>query len=111
MEDPHEELDPQERGAGTLVSVVFSSVARGVAELDCVSESGPGAGWPFTMRLGLPGHAAWAAAAERMLARWAERGTVVLVEVRVTHRPPRIRLSDGENAVLLDVTAAGSVFR
>lgn len=111
MEDPRDELDPQERGAGTLVSVVFSSVVRGVVELDCLAESGPGAGWPFTMRLGLPAHATWAAAAERMLARWAERSAVVLVEVRVTHRPARIRLSDGETSVLLDVTAAGSVFR
>lgn len=111
MEGPHDELDPERRGTGTLVSVVFTSVTRGVVELDCVAESGPGAGWPFTMWLGLPAHATWAAAAERMLARWADDGTVVLVEVRVTRRPAQIRMSDGSTSVLLDVTAAGSVFR
>lgn len=92
------------------VELVFCSTASNIVELDCRAVSGPGAGWPFSMRLGLPGHAAWSAAAERMLTRWAGESAVVSVEVKGGRRTAQVRLSDGAAAVLLDAVAAGSVF-
>lgn len=100
-------------GAATcaLVELLFCSVSRNVVVLDCRAASGPGDGWPFVMRLGLPAHGAWSAAAERMLMRWAAQSAVVSVEIRAGQRPVRVRLFDDDAAVLLDATAAGPVFR
>jgi len=97
-------------GDAAAVEVLFCSTSRNVVQLDCRAAAGAGAGWPFMMRLGLPPHAAWSAAAERVLMRWAEQSTIVSMEIRVGHALGRVRLSDGEAAVLLEVTGAGSVF-
>jgi hypothetical protein len=92
------------------VELVFCSTAANIVELDCRAMSGPGAGWPFSMRLGLPGHAAWSAAAERMLTRWAGQSAVLSVEIKGGRHTAQVRLSDGVAAVLLDAAAAGTVF-
>lgn len=97
-------------GDSGAVEVLFCSTSRNVVQLDCRAAAGAGAGWPFMMRLGLPAHAAWSAAAERALMRWADRSAIVLMEIRVGHGQGMVRLSDGEAAVLLEVTGAGSVF-
>lgn len=99
----------EDRGSA-LVEIVFCSTTRGVVRLDCVIATGPGAGWPFSVEVGLPAHPALAAAAERMLTRWSDQGVAVSLGVRPHRRPAGVRLSDGTAAILLDVAGAGSVF-
>ncbi len=96
---------------GTAVEIVFCSTARNIVELDCRTVGGARPGWPFFMRLGLPGQAPWSAAAERMLIRWAGEGAIVTVDLRAGRRPAKVRLSHGDAAVVLDAMAPGAVFR
>lgn len=98
-------------GVEACVEIVFCSTSRGVVELDCRTVSGTCDGWPFLMRLGLPAHAAWSAAAERMLGRWADEGAIVTVDLRAGRRPPKVRISHGDAAVVLDAVAPGAAFR
>lgn len=96
---------------GSAVEIVFCSTSRNIVELDCRTVGGARPGWPFFMRLGLPSHAPWSAAAERMLVRWAAEGAIVTVDLRTVRRPAKVRLSHGDAAVILDAMAPGAVFR
>ncbi len=98
-------------GVDAAVELVFCSTSHNVVELDCRTVSGPCDGWPFTMRLGLPQHAAWSAAAERMLTRWAEEGAVVTIDLRAARRPATVRIAYGDAAVVLDAVAPGAAYR
>lgn len=110
--DDHEgQLEAPVDGVQSAVEIVFCTTARNVVELDCRTVDGPSPGWPFLMRLGLPTHAAWAAATERMLERWAAESAVVTITVRAGGRPATVRIARGDAAVVLDAVAPGAAFR
>ena len=83
--------------------IVFCSMAGARARLDCVSESDDTFGWPFTIVVDVPGTAEWSALAASMLGRWTSEARVVELQLDVDRTPHRLRISDGVNAMRLDL--------
>ena len=102
MGSVHHDDGPQAQIAA--VEVLLCSRADGLMELDCVTAHGSEAGWPCTLRVGLPVGEPWSSAAERALVRWATEGVVVSVELRHGWGPSKVRLSAGGTAILLELS-------
>jgi len=83
--------------------IVFCSMAAGRAQLDCVSESEGTRGWPFSLVLDVPEGAEWATMAARLLGLWMYDARAIAIRLEPNRRTARVRMSDGENAVRLDL--------
>ena len=87
--------------------IVFCAVAGGRAHLDLVSETDGTRGWPFTLVLDLPQAAEWATMAARLLGRWSDDGKGIAIRLEPHRETARVRMSDGESAVRLDLLDVG----
>ena len=83
--------------------IVFCALAGGTAHLDCLSESEGTRGWPFTLVLDMPESAEWSAMAARLLHRWADNAHGIVIRLEPHRGTARVRMSDGESAVRLDL--------
>ena len=83
--------------------IVFCSMSDSTAHLDCVSQSPGTWGWPFSMVVEIPEGVEWAAAAAAMLGRWTSAARPIELQLLQDQPPYRARLSDGLNAMRLDV--------
>jgi len=83
--------------------IVFSSMVNSRVRLDCVSESANTLGWPFTMVVDIPDTGEWSSLAPSMLGRWTSDARPLELQVDVDRSPFRVRISDGVNAMRLDL--------
>jgi len=83
--------------------IVFSALAGGTVQLDCVSESDGTRGWPFTLLLDMPAATEWSTMAGRLLARWTDDATGITIHLETSRGADRVRISDGASAVRLDL--------
>ena len=83
--------------------IVFCTQAAGTAHLDCVSESAETSGWPFTLVVDIPEGAEWSKMASRLLSRWTNEARGLALRLEANRNRARVRMSDGECAVRLDL--------
>jgi len=89
--------------------IVFCALAGGTAHLDCVSDAGGTRGWPFALVLDLPIASEWSTMAARLLGRWTDDATGVAIRLEPSRERARVRMSDGVNAVRLDLLEVSSI--
>lgn len=83
--------------------ILFCSMSQAAAHLDCISESSETFGWPFALVASIPPGVEWSAAAAGLIGRWTRDNVPVEIQLEGDHTPFRVRISDGLNAVRLDV--------
>ena len=83
--------------------LVFCSMAGSTVHLDCLSETEGTQGWPFTLVVHVPAGAEWSTIAARTLGRWTSDATPLDLQLETNRSPERLRISDGQNALRLDV--------
>ena len=87
----------------TGAHIVFCSMTGSTVHLDCISTSEAARWWPFTLVVEVPAGADWASVAARTLGRWSAESVALELRVESTRTPNRIRISDGTNALRLDL--------
>lgn len=83
--------------------LVFCSMSGSTVHLDFVSDSDGTRGWPFTLVVDVPMGAEWSAIAARTLGRWTAEGRELGLKVETRQSSDRLRISDGQNALRLDI--------
>jgi hypothetical protein len=68
-----------------------------------VSDTHETRGWPFTLVVDVPMGAEWSAIAARTLGRWTAEARELGLHLEAKRSPERLRISDGRNALRLDV--------
>jgi hypothetical protein len=78
-------------------------MAGNTVHLDFVSETDATRGLPFTLVVDVPIGSGWSAIAARTLGRWTAEARELGLQLESARSPVRLRISDGQNALRLDV--------